>query len=237
MKKPNIIPMILEQVEREVTDEWRPQRVIGSFRGSELGDCPRYIQYTLRGFEREPISPELGLLFNDGHLHHNAIRNNLSKVGRVTNVEFAAWKRYKVELGSGTEEFNITATVDCVFNRDYVIDIKSINPFSFKALSKEYIQTKYLGYVYQIQAYLDILEKDLGALLFKDKAFSGMKIFWYKKNSVLFENLLRRLANIHRATVQGKWIKRPYTKSSTECKRCPMRQHCWGVKMNPWGQR
>jgi hypothetical protein len=230
-KKPQVIPMILEQVEKETEDEWRPKRVIGSFRGSELGDCPRYIQYELRGFEKEPVSPELGLLFRDGHLHHDALRKELSAVGRVTNREFSVWKHFTREVNKSSVDFVITGTLDGIFNGEYPFDIKSINPFSFKHLSKEYIWEKYRGYVYQIQIYLELTDKEWGFLLFKDKAFSALKIFWYRRDPKILNMILDKMSKIHLATIQDKWIKRPFTRSSTECERCPMRQHCWGRSM------
>jgi hypothetical protein len=223
--------MILEQKEMELRDEWRAPRTIGSFRGSELGDCPRYIQYVLQGYKGEPPSPELGMLFADGHLHHDAVRAELAKVGRVTNREFSAWKSFEVEVGTRVAKFNLTGTLDGVFNGDFIFDIKSINPFSFKKLSLPYIYEKYRGYVYQLQTYMELLDKQWSFNLFKDKAFSGMKIFWYQRDPRVFNMVLKKMAKIHLATVDGKWIKQPFSKSSTECERCTMRIHCWKKPM------
>ena len=192
-KLPKVVDMILEQVEMEINDEWRPPRLPNSFRGSELGDCPRYIQYASQGYEGERPSPELGLLFRDGHLHHDALRSLLSRIGRVTNIEYQGSKSYTVEVDGETVQFTITCTTDGILNGDYIFDIKSINPFSFKKLSMPYIKENYKGYLYQLQAYFDVFDKQLGFNLFKDKAFGALKIFWYKRSPKMFNQILQKL--------------------------------------------
>lgn len=231
MKLPNILPMILDQVEQEVEDEWKPPRSLGSFRASELGDCPRAIQYTIQGLRGEKIGPELALLFRDGHLHHNAVRGLLKTIGRVTNEEHHVWKKYEVALHGRIVSFVLTATTDGILNGEFVFDIKSINFFSFKHLSKDSIEKDHLGYIYQIQTYLDVFDKEYGFLLFKDKMTSALKIFWYKRDRKLFQSILKKMAQIHVATETGKMMKKPFSKSSKECSRCEFRQECWGIPM------
>lgn len=231
MKVPQIIPMILDHMEEVIEDEWRPPRSVGSYRASELGDCPRAIQYTVKGQPRESPSPELALLFSDGHLHHHAVRTLLKAIGRVTNEEHQVSKQYEVSINGNRVVFVLTATTDGIFNGKYVFDIKSINFFSFKQLSKEWLEQNHVDYIYQLQTYLDIFDKELGFLLFKDKMTSALKIFWYKRDRALFKKILNKVAQIHLATISDRMIKRPYTKSSKECKRCPFREVCWGAPM------
>jgi CRISPR/Cas system-associated exonuclease Cas4 (RecB family) len=228
-KKPQIIPLILEKVEEEVKAEWRPPRIPGSYRGSELGDCPRYIQLTAMGKERELINPELALLFKDGHLHHDAVRSWLSKTGQLTNVEFSIWKSYQVVLGKETFPITLTGTIDGLYNGEYVLDVKSINPFTFKVLTEEWLKENKVGYIYQLQAYLEMMNKEWGFLIFKDKAFSALKVFWFQRDPEILQKILKKMATITRAIRDGKMMKKPYTKSSKECKWCQMRVHCWGV--------
>ena len=218
--------MILEQVERETEDEWRPKRIVSQFRGSELGDCPRSIQYYLLGYEPERPKPELALLFSDGHLHHNSLRQRLSSVGRVTNTEQVAWKEYDIQ----GIKFSIGGTCDCHFNT-FIGELKGINFFSFKNLNKESLPRFYKKYIDQIQAYLDIFDKEWGFLLFKCKMTSALKLFWIKRDREYFQKVLNRLAKIQLAIQHKKMLKRPFTKSSKKCKGCFMRKHCWGISM------
>lgn len=232
MKKPDIIGMIVEQVEMEAQDEWRPPRVVGAFRGSELGDCPRSIQYATLGKVPERPAAPLALIFRDGHLHHDSLRGLLKRIGRVTNEEFSGWKEYSVKVNERVATFKLTATTDGIFNGEFVFDIKSINPWSFKKLSIEYIEEKYERYIMQLQTYLDIFDKEWGFLFFKDKGFGGLKVFWFKRDQEWFQRrVLNRMAKIHLATLNSKMIKRPFTKSSDECKGCFFRIHCWNKPM------
>lgn len=231
MKPPNLPRLILDQVQMEMEDEWTAPREMNTFRSSEAGDCPRALLYAVRGKKKEGISPELAMLFRDGDLHHNALRDQLKRVGRLTNVEYPARKTYKVPLTDGPMDITLTGTVDCVFNGDYIVDIKSINRFSFQALSKPYIAAQKRKYVYQIQFYMDILDKEWGCLLFKNKDTSALKEFWYKRNPKMLAQALIKLAKITRANHRGVMIKRPFKKSSWECKSCPMRIHCWKTPM------
>lgn len=229
MKKPDIIGMILERVEQEVEDEWRPARIPGSFRGSELGDCARALEYANLGYKPEPIDPRLALLFRDGNLHHDALRAELTKVGRLTNIEHGSWKKYEVQYNGETIPITITATCDLIFDGTYIGDIKSISTFSFKALrNNEAVISKYPHYVIQLNTYLDVYGKEWGFLLFKDKNSSALKIFWFQFSQELMDEVLQKLAKIEVMTRKKKMIKRPYLKSSWDCKSCPFRKRCWG---------
>jgi hypothetical protein len=118
--------------------------------------------------------------------------------------------------------------MDCLFNGEYPVDIKSINCFSFKWLrSPDDVKEKYYHYYLQLQVYLQLFDKEKGFLLFKDKNSGALKIFWYDKDQEAFDKVLANLAFIHRACIDKKFVKRPYTASSKECKRCFMRIHCW----------
>lgn len=231
MKKPQILEMILEHVEQEVENEWKAPRESNSFRASELGDCPRALQYSIRGAEKERPGPELELLFRDGHLHHHALRTLLKGIGTLTNEEHHVSKKYRVPVNGQIVDLTITATTDCIFEKDFVIDIKSINFFSFKQLSRDWILANHYDYVIQIQTYLDIYDKEWGALLFKDKMTSALKIFWFKKDPEMYQRALKKMARIQLWTDSGKLIKRPFTASSTECKRCWFRKVCRGKPM------
>lgn len=227
MKKlPKLKEMILEQIQLEIEDETRPPRIKRVFRASELGDCPRAIQYEFLGAKREPITPELAMLFHDGHLHHNDVRNQLRRIGRISNEETGFAKSYTIR----DTPITLTVTSDGIWNGEYVIDIKSINFFSFKQLTYEYIEEKHSGYIDQIQAYLDVFEKEYGALIFKCKMTSQLKVFWYQRDPPSFYRALDRMVQVDKALDKEAMIKRPFKKSSRECKYCPMRKTCWSKK-------
>lgn len=227
-KHPAIIPLILEQVAKEVEDEWRPPRLQRSFRGSELGDCSRAIQYAALGVKQEPIGPELALLFADGNLHHDALRSQLRKIGTVTNVEHPSFKVYQVGYKDKNFSITLTTTCDLHFAGRYVGELKSISTFSFKGLSEEVVKDKYEHYYWQLQTYLDVYDKEEGFILFKDKNSSALKIFWFKRDPAILQVILQKLAKIQYLIENKKMITRPFKKSSWDCKTCPFRMKCWG---------
>lgn len=228
-KHPNIIALIKERAEQETEDEWRAPRVPGTYRGSELGDCPRALEYSVRGYIGERPNAELALLFKDGHLHHDALRGELAKVGRLTNVEHGAWKAWDVEYNGQVLRIGISTTCDLIFDGRYVGELKGVSTFSFKGLrDNESVREKYPHYYTQLQAYLHVYDKEEGFLLFKDKNTSALKIFWFKRDTPHFQETLLKLAKIEVMSAKKVWIKRPYNKSSYDCKICPFRKPCWG---------
>jgi hypothetical protein len=228
---PKVIPLILEQIRQETESEWQRERQRNVFRGSELGNCPRAIQYAVLGYKPERPGPELALLFRDGHLHHDQLRLLLSKIGILTNVEQGGYKDYTVD-GLG---FGVTGTMDGLYNKEYLIDIKSINHFSFQTLTRDIIRQNYIGYLYQLHMYLDIFGMDKGFLLFKNKNTSELRLFWYDKDEEIIKEVLDKLSVIVKAGEV--LIKRPYEAKSKECRRCFMRIHCWEKSMDrrEWG--
>lgn len=229
MKKPNIIGLIKERVAQEIEDEWRTPRTPGTFRGSELGDCARALEYAVLGYRGESINPELALLFRDGHLHHDALREELKKVGRVTNVEQGAWKEFEIEYNGVIKRVGISTTCDLIFDGQFVGELKGISFFSFKGLrTNSDVITKYPHYYTQLQAYLHVYDKEWGFLLFKDKNSSALKIFWFKRDTSHFNAILYKLVDVMEKAAAKKMIKRPYLKSSFTCKICEYRMKCWG---------
>ena len=221
-----LVPLIFEQIRKETEAEWYPPRTVGTFRASEVGYCPRAIQYAILGHPRALPEPVLSLLFRDGHMHQNQLVNIISSTGLVvSNREQVGYKEYEVD----GIKFGVTGHCDLLLEGKYVVDTKSCSTWAYKYLTRDYIKEKYLGYLYQLQFYIDMYEKDWGCLLFKDKNTSNLREFWYQKNPELLQEALQKLAKIHKAVITNKMIKRPYEKSSTECKRCNMRQHCWGT--------
>lgn len=227
-----LIPKILDHVREEIETQLPFKAIRGSYRASEIGDCERYLAYAQLGKPKELINPELELLFRDGHLHESAVIDLMRRVYIVTNQQYTAVKRYNVD----GVEFNLTATMDCLVDGDDVVDVKSTNFFTGKQLAekgKPYILEKYRGYYDQIQTYMQLYGKKRAALLFKEKMTSRLMEFWFKRNTKYFETvILKKIARIEKLVQLRKLPKKPFSKSSTECKRCTMRIHCWGVKMD-----
>ena len=250
-KLPKLSQLILEMISEEPDLVPQEPREIGVFRASELGNCPRRIQYAMRGYEQPGgIEPSLALLFKDGNMHHDAVRKDLEKVVKLTHVEEMFTKQYAYNFPEGDGvDFTIIGHTDGIVNDKYILDIKGINRFSYQAIAKvkddwqkvyEYLDNSPFsrGNYPQLQTYMDGFDKEWGCLLFKCKDTSELMEVWFPRNRFYFyEKLLPELARIARATYREKWItkhsdgssfnKRPYMKSSKECQTCPFKLQCW----------
>jgi len=237
MKKPKLIELILDRVEQDLEAESRPRRTPFSFRASEIGRCPKEIQFSYNNVRPEKhVTTEMVL--REGSIHHTQLQAMLAQVGCLTNVEMGGGKLFKVEHPKTKEIYDImlTTTTDGIFNKDFVVEIKSISIFGFKWLTKPWLQEKHPAYVAQLQSYMEIFDKPWGCLLFKNKDNGGLKEFWYKRDFSYLQPYLTKLVQI--ATIKdGKKVARPkgYTKSGYPCKGCFYRRPCWGVA--PEGRR
>lgn len=227
LRPPNLVQLIFENIQEGIDSEQSSERFPGTYRGSELGKCARAIQYTVLNTEREKIDPQLALLFRDGDLHHDDLRSLLSRVGTLTNVEQGATGKFKTTVKGKEYEITLTITPDMIFNRDYIVDIKSINRFSFKYLSKDWVLTNKKEYVIQINTYMKLFKKAYGCLLFKCKDTSELKQMWFPFDEELWQETLQKLAFITYAVDSKVMIKRPFRRGSKECGKCNFFQTCW----------
>lgn len=236
-KRPAIVPLILEQVRQETEDTWIAPPREGSFWPSEMGKCPRAVQYRLLKFKGEDFSPEVTMIFMDGNLHHDSVRTLIKRAGmRLTNEEFRVYKEYEREVDKEKIKFGISGKIDGLINGKYPVDIKSASPWSYKSVNQENILKARPGYVLQVQFYLDIMDKEEGVLILKDKGNAALKPIWVLRDKELLELELQRLAKIQWGCLHARMIKRPFQRNSFECRGCPMRIHCWEEPMEqrPW---
>jgi CRISPR/Cas system-associated exonuclease Cas4 (RecB family) len=222
----DIIQKILNKVEEEYKQEAKKPVTKGVYRASEVGNCPKAIQYKILGYKAEEVTPETLLIFRDGHVHHNDVRDLFSKIGHVTNVEMSCSKRYN----HNGEKFLITGTVDFVFNGSMVIDIKSMSTFRFKTIEKKF-PDDFMSYIEQVHLYMDILSLPKGAILFKDKNSAELKIKEFKYSYDVIKDILDRLANLHKLAKKKELVPRPYERNSWQCRLCPYRLSCYNLPM------
>lgn len=225
MPQDNLIQLILNKVAAEAKQESTKPHTVGVYRASEIGGCARALGYATLNYPSEPLTPETHLIFKDGHIHHDAVRSLLGKVGTLSNVEMTISKQYK----HNGQKFTITGTCDGVFN-EAIMDVKSISTFRFKYIDKNF-PADFMNYVEQVQIYMDILNKHRGMLIFKDKNTSELKIKRFPYDSTLMENILDKVAAIHKAIKEKKLIDRPYGRDTWHCKLCSYRLQCWKLPM------
>jgi hypothetical protein len=221
----SLIQNILTKVKEESEQEGR-HHSLGVYRASEIAGCARALQYATLNYPAEPFTPETLLIFKDGHTHHNAIRELLGKVGTLSHVEKTISKKYK----HNGVAFTITGTVDCVWN-DIVTDIKSMSTFRFKNIDKEW-PDEFMGYIEQVNLYQDILGKEKGGILFKNKNDGELKFMRANLDPEILNRVLDRVAEVHKGAKKEKiTIERPYPNSHFFCKTCIYRMPCRSLPM------
>jgi hypothetical protein len=116
------------------------------------------------------------------------------------------------------------------------MDVKSISTFRFKYLDKNF-PADYLNYVDQLQIYMDILGKENGFIIFKDKNSAELKVKRLKNDADLMISILNRVAEIHKGVKAKELVARPYGRDTWHCKLCSYRLQCWKLPMEArhWG--
>lgn len=221
-------------MEDEAKHEQSSKTAAGHYRGSEIGYCPRAIQYKAFGKVPEPKSGENLALLADGHLHEESVRNLFRKIGTVTNVQTNVSKRFEHK----GQVFHGTGTLDFIFNREIVVDVKGITTFFFQALDKKWPQD-FEAYIFQVTMYMNILNLKDAIIAFKDKNNSELSFKHVPYSKFMMNRILDKMAEIHKAIGDRKYIKRPYPKDSWQCNNCQFRMECRGKPMarKPWRGR
>lgn len=225
MTQDKLVTAILNKVEAEAKQESSKPHTIGVYRASEIGGCARALGYATLNYKAETLTPETHLIFKDGHIHHNAVRELLGKVGTLSNVEMTISKQYR----HNGQKFTITGTCDGVFDNS-VMDVKSISTFRFKYLDKNF-PADYQNYVEQVQIYMDILDKKKGMLIFKDKNSGELKVKRFMRDPLLMEKILDKVAAIHKSIKRKELVDRPFGRDTWHCKLCTYRLACWKLPM------
>jgi hypothetical protein len=222
----SILPKILAKIAAESKQDNLRGSPKGFYRGSEIGGCGRAIQYAALKFPAEHHTPEQQLLFDDGHMHHDEVRNLLSRVGTLSCVEMNIQKKYV----HGGQKFTLTGTLDCVFD-NIVTDIKSISTFRFVGLFKNF-PDDYQNYMYQLQMYMDMSGIKDGLFVFKNKDNSELKFIEVAYDPAIVAKALDAVALIHAGIRTGKvTIERPYARDYWLCRYCKFRIPCRKMPM------
>jgi hypothetical protein len=221
-----VIKKILKKVAKESEQEQENRKSpLGFYRASSIGKCGRQYQYAALGNKAEPLTPETGMIFHDGHMHHNEIRRLLGKVGTLSNVEQSIQKKYKHK----GESFVVTGTCDGVWNGK-VFDVKSMSTFRFKALDKIF-PDDLMDYVFQLTLYMDMLKFKEGMFIFKDKNSGELRVIELDFDKEVLVDALDWIVEVHKGIKTKTLMDRPYLNNSFQCKTCPFRLHCYKMPM------
>jgi len=181
---------------------------------TDAGKCPRSVFFKFKNAPRKEMDARILRIFERGeHLHRN-IFNILYrlKIGVTTEVSIPA-----EELVAGRAD-----AILCINNKNYVLDIKSINSMIFRNL----IQPKEEN-VYQLQLYLHYFKIPKGILLYIDKDQQNIKEFLVEYDPKMVQSLIKNFKEL-KQKVEANLIpqKLPDYPQNWQCSYCQFKEVC-----------
>ncbi|MFP4116889.1 MAG: Dna2/Cas4 domain-containing protein [Candidatus Aenigmatarchaeota archaeon] len=146
------------------------------FYASEVTDCKRKIYFKVKGAEKEDLDPQTNRKFERGNLIHQRLVSALYSAGVVTASE--------VEMPDQSLFHGRADAIVSINDENYVVEIKSASPYSFKTLDgpKE-------SWKKQLQLYLHHFDIDEGIVLVECKGTQKLKEFFIEKDDEVVEEL------------------------------------------------
>jgi CRISPR/Cas system-associated exonuclease Cas4 (RecB family) len=181
---------------------------------TDVGKCHRAVFFKFKNAPREKADPRILRIYERGeHLHRN-IFNILYRlrIGLTTEVSIPAQ-----EIISGRAD-----AIICLNNRNYVLDIKSINSMIFKKMTQPKEEN-----VYQLQLYLHYFKIKEGILLYIDKDQQDIKEFLVSYDENLVRSLLKDFESLRDKINKNIVPQRlPDYPQNWQCQYCQFRTVC-----------
>ena len=244
--KSNILLPLIGASYRDEYTEYKRRNLRCSDAGvaaDEGEKCEREIYYDMKIPDKKTsLTSGTLALFDDGRLHEFDIRRRLRLVLRSPEKEL-----YDEELGAkgkidntadirkiGTEELKDVFKPGTIIT-DPILELKSVNEFSFQAMASSGIINQ--TYYDQIQYYLFLDKKKWAIVLIKNRNSSGAE-----KGALPFLEFIV-LADLQRQVEIRAGLKttkdcvdqnilppRPFLRESTKCSYCRFKRICWPAK-------
>lgn len=190
--------------------------------GFGKGKCPRFWYYAFNGADFVEASDALGVAnMMYGTEAGQRIANLLDQAGILIDSEVA------VEH----DDPPIGGFVDAMVmwqGEEIVCEVKTTKQDQFNHRAAN---MKVPGYqLIQLLIYMKVFKKDKGFFLTENKNTGELLVIPIKMNeanTALVDATFEWMRKIYKNALEGELPKRPYTKSSYECKGCPVRDKCW----------
>ncbi|MDP2930490.1 MAG: PD-(D/E)XK nuclease family protein [bacterium] len=181
---------------------------------TDAGKCPRVIFFKFKKAPKEEMEARVLRMFEHGDYIHRLILTTLFSLGLVRSSEINIPPQ---DLISGRADAILS-----LGNELYVLDIKSMNSFLFKGLSKPKEEN-----LAQIQLYLHFFKIEKGILLYVNKDTQELKEFTVIYNPDFSKQLLKDLSvlkeKIEIDTIPARLLDYPENK---ECQFCQFKEIC-----------
>ena len=213
----NLFERILEAKKRKIKVS-----PVHANRASEIGKCERYLCYCrLNWQDRQPHSPEVELIFEEGRRQELAVIQDLREAG---------FKIEEMQQSLSWSQLNLYGHIDgkiLIDDKWLPFEIKSASPYvypSFRDAESIRNHRYYYARAYfsQIQAYLLLTNEPQYLLIFKNRSSGEIKEILIDLDYEFAEELLKKVERIN-AHVESKTYP-----DVTECpdNRCPFLHIC-----------
>lgn len=205
--------MLKELIDEFYLDQQRDKEQT-HFYISDVGKCPRSVFFKFKNAPGEKMDPRILRIFEVGESFHRNIFNILYrlKIGLTTEVNIPTQ-----EIISGRAD-----AILCIDNKNYVLDIKSMNSMIFRKLTEPKKEN-----VYQVQLYLHYFNIKNGILLYIDKDQQNIKEFPVNYDEKLVLSLLRSFEDL-KEKIDSNIIpaKLPDYNQNWQCRYCRFKEVC-----------
>lgn len=186
------------------------------------GVCPRYWYYAFNGAEFEYSNTARQVANMDtGTTAGERIAKLFEKAGLLNAAEVRV--QYDDPPISGFMDLAVTWQ-----GEEMVGEVKTTTTESFQTRSAK---MKAPGYqLIQLLIYMYVFKKEKGFFVVENKNTHEILILPVKmtdENKALVERVFDWMRMVHKNALEGELPKRPFTKSSFNCKSCPVRNKCW----------
>lgn len=182
---------------------------------SEAADCKRKIYFKMKGVPKEPLEPAIRRKFERGDQIHQGLVSVLYSLGLATASE--------VEVPDDSLFHGRADAIVSLDNENYVVEIKSASPYSFKKADEPKD-----SWHKQLQLYLHYFDMDQGIILVECKGSQELKEFAVEKDTELIENMLEDFEELQEK-VEDDVIPQKPDKSNwsyNKCKYCKYQVVC-----------
>jgi hypothetical protein len=196
---------------------------------SDFCERQQVLSLVYRQLQGEQINVGLKRIFEEGNVIHEKWQRLFirGKLGKSEDMDFTRF----------IKKFELSFTPDAILTIDgekYVIEIKSVNTYSFKKMNSHPSGKK------QCLFYMRLLKINKGIVLCDDKNTQDFKIFYYEmneENKLMTDEFIERLKDIQAKKTNlienGKLVAKHEKCDSYISKKatsCPMRDVCFNKK-------
>lgn len=186
------------------------------------GVCPRYWYYAFNGAEFE---------YENTARQRANMDSGTAAGDRIAKLYREAGILIDDEVEVRHEDPPVFGFMDLMVNWQGEEMIGEVKTTTTEAFSTRASKMQAPGYqLIQLLLYMYIFKKEKGFFVIENKNTHELLIVPVKmtdENKALIERVFDWMRMVHKNALEGELPKRPFTKSSFNCKSCPVKKKCW----------